>query len=130
VIIAVIPVIIDVISRIINWFINRVSHGDSGASTGSGSGDSTPANPPPDPEPNKYNHIFNKPQHDLGDFLDSFHGDQESAFNAVQNAGQNYAAENGLTGINEFTVNVNGFDITVRGAVIDGFFWVGTFFKP
>ena len=52
------------------------------------------------------------------------------AFNAVQNAAQKYADKFGYTRGQDIIVNVNGFNITVRGNVVDGVFRIGTFFIP
>ena len=103
---------------------------------------STPANPPPpnsnsndgendDIDPNKLNHIFGKSEHNLGDFLNSYNGNQTDAFKALLKATQNYVQSNNITGtFKDIVVNVNGFDITVRGAVVDGVIKIGTAFIP
>ena len=49
----------------------------------------------------------------------------------MQQAGQNYVNSNNVTGlIKDIVVNVNGYDITIRGAVVDGIYKIGTFFIP
>ena len=80
---------------------------------------------------NDLNHIFGNPDHKLNGYLNSYGGNQEVAYNAVQQAGQNYVNTNNIIGIvKDVVVTVNGFDITIRGAVIDGVFKIGTFFIP
>ena len=55
----------------------------------------------------------------------------KQAYNAVQQAGQNYVNVNNVTGlVDNVVMNVNGFDITVRGVVVDGVFKIRTFFIP
>lgn len=78
-------------------------------------------------------HVFDNPTHDhkLDSYLKSYNGNQTQAYNAVQQAGQNYVNSNNITGIvKDIVINVNGYDITVRGMVVDGIFRIGTFFIP
>lgn len=78
---------------------------------------------------NKLNHIFGKQQHNLDPLLDSFAGNQEIAYRALFQATDNYVKSNGITGVfKDAVVNVNGFNITVRGNVIDGVTKIGTAF--
>jgi RHS repeat-associated protein len=85
-------------------------------------------------EANKLNHVFNKSEHHLEDFLNSFGGNQTMAFNAVRNAAQVYINVNKISdkvfnsNLNPIELNVNGFDIAVAGKVVDGIFKIGTFF--
>lgn len=82
-------------------------------------------------DPNKLNHILGKDQHNLGDYLKSFGNNQKDAYNALLNATRDYVKANEITGnFKDIIVNVNGFDITVRGAVVDGIIKIGTAFIP
>ena len=87
-----------------------------------GTGGSKPVNS------NDLGHIFNKAGHKLDSFLKSFGGNQTKAYNAVQQAGQNYVNATKATGlVQDIVVNVNGHNITIRGMVINGEFKIGTF---
>ncbi len=81
---------------------------------------------------NDYHHYFDNPQHNLGPFLASYGGNQSAAYGAVLSAGQAYVATAGISGIinasNQITVSVNGYNITIRGNVINGTLHIGTFF--
>ncbi len=78
---------------------------------------------------NKLKHIFGQERHKLKGLLDSFSGNQMNAYSAVEQAAQEYATMNNLTSVlNEFSVVVSGYEITVRGIVIDGILKIGTFF--
>ena len=81
---------------------------------------------------NDYNHIFGNPEHNLDGFVGYYGGDQAAAYAAVSVAAQAYVTSHQITGIinafNQITVNVSGFNITVRGNVINGRFHIGTFF--
>ena len=81
--------------------------------------------------PNKLNHIFNNPQHHLDDLVDTFNGNQQSAYNAVSSefskVAANYTADELAKGVQ---ITVNGFNLMVRGSCIDGIAKIGTFFIP
>lgn len=83
---------------------------------------------------NELNHIFNKSEHHLDDFLNYFGGNQTMAYNAVKNAAQIYVNVNKISNkvftsnLNPLELNVNGFDISVGGRVMNGIFKIGTFF--
>lgn len=79
---------------------------------------------------NKKNHIFGKEQHHLQDFLKSFGDDMDLALDAIEQAARDFVKENNITGLFEETINVNGYDITVRGNVVGGEFHLGTAFIP
>jgi len=84
---------------------------------------------PNDPiDPNKLHHIFGKPQHNLGQLLNQFGGNQQAAYQAVQNAAQAAVQQQGIAGVFEIVVNVGGVNVTVRGNVINGVVHIGTFF--
>lgn len=81
---------------------------------------------------NDYPHIFDNPQHNLAPFLNSYGGKQAAAYGAVLSAGQSYVTAACISGVinayNQITVSVNGFNITIRGNVINGRLHIGTFF--
>ena len=81
---------------------------------------------------NDYNHIFGNPEHNLDGFVGYYGGNQAAAYAAVSVAAQAYVTSHQITGIinafNQITVNVSGFNITVRGNVINGRLNIGTFF--
>ena len=81
---------------------------------------------------NDYNHIFGNPQHKLDEFVGYYGGNQAAAYSAVSVAAQAYVTSHQITGIinasNQITVNVSGFNITVRGNVINDRLHIGTFF--
>jgi hypothetical protein len=105
-----------------------VLRGASSAAAGSSSdhGQAAALNNPIDP--NKLNHIFGKPQHNLGSLLNQFGGNQQAAYEAVQNAAQAAVQQQGITGVFEIVVNVGGVNVTVRGNIINGVCRIGTFF--
>ena len=111
-----------------NWFCNWCSGGDkSGKTSESGnSGDTS------NPDPNKWHHIFDDPKHNLNQFLDTFNGNQEQAYNALQSEVQQVVQKQGITDYTEqgIIVNINGFDITVTGKVVNGIAKIGTAFIP
>lgn len=80
---------------------------------------------------NDYHHIFDNPQHNLAPFLNSYGGNQAAAYGAVLSAGQSYVTVARISGeinaYNQITVSVNGFNITIRGNVINGCLHIGTF---
>ncbi|MCL2341969.1 MAG: RHS repeat-associated core domain-containing protein [Firmicutes bacterium] len=77
---------------------------------------------------NKFTHVFNNSQHKLAPLLKKYGNNQQKAYNAVYDATFNYVKNNGMTGIFEVTVKVSGYNVTVRGNVIDGAVRIGTFF--
>ncbi len=82
-------------------------------------------------DPNKLNHIFGNPEHNFDGFLKMFNGDQTAAYNALLRATEEYVKINNIVGrFQDIVVNVNGFNITVRGNVIDGIVKIGTAFIP
>ncbi|EIT3368041.1 hypothetical protein VBZ91_001692 [Campylobacter coli] len=79
---------------------------------------------------NKLNHIFNKKEHNLDDFLKSFDNSKEKAYEAVvKKIEKNYASgkvsENFTQG---YIININGFNIEVRGVIKNGEAKIGTMF--
>jgi len=79
---------------------------------------------------NKANHIFGKSDHGLDGLLRVYNGDQTKALEAIIKSTQNLANEGKL--IQNFhdgvSINVQGFDIVVRGEIIDGVVEIGTAF--
>ncbi|MGH1601751.1 hypothetical protein, partial [Campylobacter majalis] len=80
---------------------------------------------------NKLNHIFNKKEHKLDDFLNKFQNNQQ-AYNATIKELEKDMANGKLP--NNFTsghkVNIKGYEITVRGVIKDGKPEIGTMFIP
>ncbi|MFY4691594.1 hypothetical protein ACOTVD_11255, partial [Campylobacter jejuni] len=81
---------------------------------------------------NKLNHIFNKKEHDLDDFLKSFGNSKEKAYEAVaKRIEKDYVSgkvsENFIQG---HIININGFNIEVRGVIKNGKAKIGTMFLP
>lgn len=68
---------------------------------------------------NKLNHIFNKKEHKLDDFLNKFENNQQQAYSATIKEFEKDMAKGKLP--NNFTsgykVNIKGFEITVRGVI-------------
>ena len=82
------------------------------------------------PDPNKLNHVFGKPQHNLGPLLTQFGGNPQAAFQAVQTVVQAAVQQQGVTGVfNNLLINIGGLIITVRGNVINGVVHIGTFYQ-
>ncbi len=76
---------------------------------------------------NKLHHIFDNPEHNFGQFLETFGGNQFKAGRALEVATQRYVSENKITGIFEdAVVNVKGTNVTVSGTVINGRVRIGT----
>ena len=114
-------------------YINEArSGGSSNNSSGGSSSNNSGSSAPEPPDPNKLNHIFEKVQHNLDNFLNEFNGDQARAYSAVEKAAQEYVTQNNITGVingaNQITINVSGYNITFRGNVVDGVLHLGTFF--
>jgi len=57
-------------------------------------------------DPNRLNHIFGKAQHNLAPLLNQFGGNQQAAFQAVQNGAAIAAKQQGITGMFTQTINV------------------------
>ena len=78
---------------------------------------------------NKLNHIFGKAEHNLDEFVHFFNGNQEQAYSALLKETVKYIKANNISGMfQNITLNVNGFNITVRGNVVDGVVKIGTAF--
>ena len=78
---------------------------------------------------NKLNHIFGNPRHQMNSYLDSFGGDKRQAYYALYNATEKYVRSNHIMGVfNDIVVNVNGYNILVRGIIIDKELRIGTAF--
>ena len=82
-------------------------------------------------DPNKLNHIFGKVEHNLDQFLQSYGGDQEAAYQALQTEYSNLANNYTIQQLNQgVQVTVNGFNVTVTGTIVDGVARIGTAFIP
>jgi len=79
---------------------------------------------------NKLYHIFGNAEHNLDGFLKGFAGDQAKAFGAIQSATQQQVTAQGITGVFEQVITVDGSQITVRGTVVNGVVQIGTAFIP
>ena len=82
---------------------------------------------------NTANHIFGSKslaKHNLGGFLGKFKGDQVKALDSLSSATQKLADKGKISGQFETSVKVKGFDVTVRGKVIDDKVNVSTAFIP
>lgn len=77
---------------------------------------------------NKINHIFNKAEHKLGDFVESC-GSNRKAFDKLEHAFKK-VAKGRSDGVFEASINIDGFNITVRGSVVNGLPKIGTAFAP
>jgi hypothetical protein len=79
-----------------------------------------------------FSHIFGQSRHNLGEVVSAF-GSEESAFTALQRGVQGLANAGDLAadtrGVFEAVVNVRGFDVTVRGRLIDDVAHIGTAFR-
>lgn len=86
--------------------------------------------PKPSGNDNKKNHIFHKERHNLKDFLKTFNNNEDAALNKIKEEYNNYIKSNGIkNGRVEITVQINGFNITIRGVAIDGVGHVGTAYE-
>jgi hypothetical protein len=82
-------------------------------------------------DPNKLTHIFGKAEHNLDPFVNSFGGSQDDAFRALQTEFSNVAGNYTNQQLNQgIQVVVNGYTVTVRGAIVDGTARIGTAFIP
>jgi hypothetical protein len=81
-------------------------------------------------DPNKLHHIFGRGGHGLDDVVKAAES-REAAFGAMEKAAQvafdagKLAAEP-VPGVFKGIINVGGVDVTVRGAVVDGVFRIGS----
>ena len=78
---------------------------------------------------NKIKHIFDKKAHKLDDFVEAC-GDQSKAFDNLNDAFKQLAKDRQDGLIRDAVVKVRGFEITVRGAVVDGVPKISTAFIP
>jgi RHS repeat-associated protein len=84
----------------------------------------------PAAEANKLHHIFSNSQHNLGQLVTAYGGNQQAAYQAVQSAAATTAHQQGLAGIVQLAVEVKGLTVTVVGKMVDGVLRIGTFFIP
>ena len=79
---------------------------------------------------NKIHHIFHKDQHGLREFLKSFNNDEAAALNRLNQEYNKYIKNSHIKdGFLKIKVNINGFEITIRGIVIDGVGHIGTAYQ-
>jgi hypothetical protein len=74
---------------------------------------------------NRINHIFGKKMHNL-DLLVNKLGGKENTIRSIINTLHNKVPFNGI--INDIVINVVGYDIYVRGRVMNGILKIGTLF--
>jgi len=79
-------------------------------------------------DPNKVVHIFGNPRHKLDEVVTAV-GSREEAFRMLQRQTQAAVGRDGLTDTFETVVNIKGYDVTVRGKVVDGTTRIGTAFR-
>ncbi|WP_245556341.1 hypothetical protein [Algicola sagamiensis] len=77
---------------------------------------------------NKMKHIFDKKAHKLDDYLKAC-GNRDNALDKMEDAFRN-ATKGRSNGPVELEVDIDGFKITIRGAVVDGKVKIGTAFIP
>jgi RHS repeat-associated protein len=75
----------------------------------------------------KVNHIFGKAVHNLDPLVTKF-GGQENTFRAVLNAANGKLPASGV--FNNVSVNVGGYNVIIRGSVVNGVPKIGTMFIP
>ena len=76
---------------------------------------------------NKPHHIFQQDKHKIKEFLKTFNNNEEAAYNRLREEYNNYISGNGIrSGLLKIKININGFDITIVGNVIDGVGHIGT----
>lgn len=79
---------------------------------------------------NKYHHVFHQDRHNLKEFLKTFSNDEGAAFDRLQQEYNKYIRQNGIRNWRlQITVKINGFDLTIRGTVIDGIGHIGTAYQ-
>ena len=79
---------------------------------------------------NKIKHIFDKAQHKLDPLVKNC-GSPGRALQTLQRAAAKGASTSVGDGVfQEFTVNINGISVVVRGVLVNGVFQVGTAFIP
>lgn len=76
---------------------------------------------------NKVTHVFGKTEHNLDPLVKEL-GGQEETFRAVLNAANGRLPANGV--FNNTSVNINGYDVIIRGSVVNGIPKIGTMFIP
>jgi RHS repeat-associated protein len=76
---------------------------------------------------NKMHHIFGKAKHNLRPLVAKL-GSEDAVFSAVEAATQAEVARGALSGVFQTTVSVGGYNVVVRGRVMNGVPQIGTFF--
>lgn len=76
---------------------------------------------------NKVTHVFGKAAHNLDPLVAKL-GGQENTFRAVLNAANGKLPSSGV--FNNIPVNVGGYNVMIRGSVVNGVPKIGTMFIP
>jgi hypothetical protein len=76
---------------------------------------------------NKVTHVFGKAAHNLDPLVTKL-GGQENTFRAVLNAANGKLPSSGV--FNNISVNVGGYNVMIRGSVVNGVPKIGTMFIP
>lgn len=76
---------------------------------------------------NKVTHVFGKAAHNLDPLLTKL-GEQEKTFRAVLNAENGTLPASGV--FNNVPVNVGGYNVIIKGIVVNGVPKIGTMFIP
>ena len=81
---------------------------------------------------NKINHIFNKKEHKLDKFLENFQNNPKQAYDVTIDALKEEISAGKLPNnfTNGYKINVDGFEIEVRGVIKNGKSEIGTMFIP
>ena len=81
---------------------------------------------------NKINHIFNKKGHKLDKFLENFQNNPKQAYDVTIDALKEEISAGKLPNnfTNGYKINVDGFEIEVRGVIKNGKPEIGTIFIP
>ena len=81
---------------------------------------------------NKINHIFNKKEHKLDKFLENFQNNPKQAYDVTIDALKEEISAGKLPNnfTNGYKINVDGFEIEVRGVIKNGKPEIGTIFIP
>ena len=80
----------------------------------------------------KINHIFNKKDHKLDKFLENFQNNPKQAYDVTIDALKEEISAGKLPNnfTNGYKINVDGFEIEVRGVIKNGKPEIGTMFIP
>jgi RHS repeat-associated protein len=79
---------------------------------------------------NKANHVFGKSEHNLNGLLKKYSGNTVKAYRGITDATQKYVKKNNITENFETILKVKGYNVTIRGTVINGMARISTAFIP